>query len=112
LLAVLRNSKLDVATNQLTGALVAICVHLERAEAAQVFDALLTALSDPERERYPLAFHKETIKKVIVRLDETDIRRILGHLHAAGSLQRVILEALGEAKHCSFRNTWDYLDRI
>jgi hypothetical protein len=111
LLAALRNSKNYVATGQLAGALVALCVHLDRPEAVRVFDALLTALSDPDRERYPLAFHKEMIKKAIARLDEADVRRILGHLHAAGGLQRVILDALGEAKHCSFRNTWDYLDR-
>jgi hypothetical protein len=111
LLAALRNSKLDFATGQLAGALVVICVHLDRPEAGRVFDALLTVLNDPERDRYPLAFHKEMIKKAIVRLDEADLRRILGHLHAAGHLQRVILDALGEAKQCSFRNTWDYLDR-
>jgi hypothetical protein len=111
LLAALRKSETSPATTQLAGALLALCVHLDRPEAVRVFDTLLTDMSNSGRERYPLAFHKETIKKVITRLDDADLRRILGHTLAAGALRRVILDAVGEAKHCSFRDTWDYLDR-
>ena len=111
LLEALRNSQNDKATGQLVGALASLCVHLDRPEAVRVFDAVLTVSSDPERGRYAPADHKEMIKKAIARLDDADVRRIMGRLQAAGGLQPVILEALGEAKHCSFRNTWDYLDR-
>ena len=114
LLAALRNSKAsdpyDKATGQVAGALMALCVHLDRPDAARVFDALLTVLNDPNRERYPLASHEYAIKKIIVRLDEGDVQRILGHLRAVG-LQGVILEARSEAKHRSFRDMWDYLDQ-
>jgi hypothetical protein len=111
LLAALRKSESYPATTQLPGAILALCVHLDRPEAVRVFDTLLTDMSNSGRERYPLAFHKEMIKKVVTRLDGADIRQILGHTLAAGALRRVILDAVGEAKHCSFRDTWDYLDR-
>jgi hypothetical protein len=111
LLAVLRESENNAATHQLAGAIVALCVHLDRPEAVRVFDTLLTDMSNSGRERYPLAFHKEMIKKVISRLDEADLRQILGHTLAAGALRRVILDAVGETRHCFFRDTWDYLDR-
>lgn len=116
LLESLRNSKLtgiyDKATGRIVGAIVAICGHLDRTESVRVFDALLATLNDPDKERYPLASHEEVIKKAIIRMGEADIQQILGHLRAEGGLERVILEALGKTKQCSFRNKWQYLDRI
>jgi hypothetical protein len=118
LLAALRDPKNNfnlMTLSQSAGSLVALCVLLDRPEAVRVFDALLTVLSDPATQRYRLGyqleFQEESVRKLLSRLDEADLRRLLDHPLAVGRLQRIILDALGELKHCSFRNTWDYLDR-
>src|SRR5262249_20827234 len=112
LLAALRNSKNEPVAGHLSARmLMALCVHLDRPEAVRVFEELFTILSDRDMDRYSAALYQEMGKKAFARLEEADIRRILGHHLAVGGLQRVILDALGEGKHFTFRNTWDYLDR-
>jgi hypothetical protein len=49
-------------------------------------------------------------KKVAVRLDERDLRRLLTHPLAVGSPQRILLDALPASQQRSFRNLWHYLD--
>jgi hypothetical protein len=113
-LAALRNPKNArnlVDVGQFAGALLALCEHQDRPESLRVVDALLTVLSDPDTQQYTLELQKDAIKKVLIRLDEEHLRQILRHPSAVGRLQRLTLDVLGEAKHCSFRNTWDYLDR-
>jgi hypothetical protein len=112
LLTALRDSKSDPVTALWSSeSLVALCVHLDRPEAVRVFETLLATLNDPDKERYSSVFRQEVCKKAVVGMEEADLRRILGHLLAVDGLQRVILDTLGEARHCAFRNTWDYLDR-
>jgi hypothetical protein len=121
ILATLRdpNNNLSLGTfSQFSEALVALCMLLDRPEAVRVFDALLTILSDPVTQRYQpatqryhLDLQEESTRIFLSRLDEADLRRLLEPPLAVGGFQRTILEVLGEAKQCSFRNTWDYLDR-
>ena len=49
-------------------------------------------------------------KKLAVRLDERDLRRLLAHPLAVGSPQRILLDALPGSQKRSFRNLWHYLD--
>jgi hypothetical protein len=118
ILAVLRNPRNNLALAirvQFADSLVVLCMVLDPPEAGRVFDALFPTLSDFDMHRYPFAangyLYEGQIKKVLSRLGEADVRRLLEHPLAVGRLQRIILDALGERKHCSFRNTWDYLDR-
>src|SRR5262249_39917116 len=120
-LATLRNPKKNLGLGilgQHADSVLAICMLLDRPEAVRVFDALLTILGDPATQRfapptqrYQFHFQEESIRQFVSRLDEADLRRLLEHPLAVGRFQRIILDALGEAKHRSFRNTWDYLDR-
>jgi hypothetical protein len=111
LIAALRRPGNDVMTIALLSeALAALCVHLDRPGVVRVADTLLTVLGEPDDRRYRFAFREEMFKKVAARLDEPDLQRLLDHPLAAGRLQRVILDVLGESKHRCFRNTWDYLD--
>ena len=111
LIAELRRPGNGVTTiTRLSVALAALCVHLDRAGAVRVADALLTALGEPDVRRFRFEFPEEMLKKVAARLDEPDLQRLLDHPLAAGRVQRVILDVLGESKHRRFRNTWDYLD--
>jgi hypothetical protein len=122
LLAVLRNPryKSDMAARvQFADALLALCMILDPPEAMRVFDALLPVLSDLDVHGFLLntvAFQRDPrvgpIKNVFSRWDEADLRRLLEHPLAVGTLSRIVLDALGESKQCSFRNKWDYLDRI
>jgi hypothetical protein len=111
ILAALRNPKNNLypATRvQFAESLMALCMLLDPPEAVRVFDALVPTLSDLDM---PLLLHRDgPIKKVLSRLDEADLRRLLEHPLAVGRLQRTILDALGEPKQRTFRNTWDYLD--
>jgi hypothetical protein len=98
--------------------LAALCVLLDRQEAGRVFDALLTILSDPPAtqrfarptQRFRLDLMAGSIRDFSSRLDEVDLRRLLDNTLVVGRVQRIILDALGEAKNRHFRNTWDYLD--
>jgi len=112
ILAALQNPRNNLALATRVGladSLVALCMVLDPPTAGRVFDALVPTLSDFGMQ---VTRHRDgPIKKVISRLEDADIRRLLEHPLAVGHLQRIILDALGEAKHCSFRNTWDYLDR-
>jgi hypothetical protein len=111
LIAELRRPGNGVTTiTRLSGTLAALCVHLDRAGAVRVADALLTTLGEPDVRRFRFEYLEEILKKVAVRLDEPDLQRLLDHPLAAGRVQRVILDVLGESKHRRFRNTWDYLD--
>ena len=112
IIALLRKPKNNLALAfrvQFTTSLLALCRPLDPPEAARAFDALIPTLSDLGMQ--PYQHRDEPVKNVISRLEEADLRRILEHPLAVGRLQRVILDAVGEAKHCSFRDTWDYLDR-
>jgi hypothetical protein len=111
LVAALRRPRNEVGTiTQLSEALATLSVHLDRAGAARMADALVTVLGDPDVQRYRFEFQEKMFKKVAARLDERDLERLLDHPLAAGRLQRVVLDVLGEAKRRRFRNTWDYLD--
>jgi hypothetical protein len=113
-----KNNRALVTRVQCAESLVALCMLLDPPEAVRVFDVLLPTLSDLHMYGYRLDrrgfLHNSLegrIKNVISRLDEADHRRLLEHPVAVGRLQRIILDAVGEAQHCTFRNTWDYLDR-
>jgi len=116
ILAALRNpkNKLDPAARlQFAESVVVLCMLLDPPTAGRVFDALIPTLSDLDVQLFDvyLSRHRDgSIKKVISRLEEADLRRLVEHPLAVGRLQRIILDAVGEPKHCSFRNTWDYLD--
>jgi len=111
-LAVLRKPEniLSLGTRiQFAESLVVICMLLDPPAAGRVFDALLPTLSDFDMHLTRIG--DGPVKKVISRLDEADLRRLLEHPFAVGRMQRIILDAVGEPKQCTFRNTWDYLDR-
>jgi hypothetical protein len=111
LVAALRRPGNDLVTTlQLSEALATLCAHLDGPGAARVADALLTVLGEPEVRRHRFEFREETFRKVAARLEERDLQRLLDHPLAAGRLQRVILDVLGESKQRRFRTTWDYLD--
>jgi hypothetical protein len=112
LVAALRRPKNDAwAISRLSEALAALCAHLDRPGAVRTADALLAVLDDPNVQQWHLPLYETVFKKVAARLDEPDLQRLLDYRLAAGRLQRVILDVLGESKHRRFRNTWDYLDR-
>jgi tRNA A-37 threonylcarbamoyl transferase component Bud32 len=111
LIAALRRPGTDVGNLVvLSEALAALCVDLDRPGAIRMADAFLTVLGEPDVRRHRFEFRGKAFKNVAVRLEEPDLERLLEHPMAAGQVQRVILDVLGEAKHCHFRNTWDYLD--
>jgi hypothetical protein len=111
LLAMLKDCKNPEMDDVIAAAILTDCEHLDGPEVARVFEALLTALSAFETVQDRSGFSRRISKKAIARMGEADLRRILGHPLAVGRFQRLILDALGEAKQCTFRNTWDYLDR-
>jgi hypothetical protein len=113
-LAALRNPKNTlhlVTVCEFAESLLALCAHLDRTEAVRVFDTLLTALSDLETRQIRIDLYAKVIQKSFLLLDKAEAGQILEHPLVVGRLQRIVLDALGEAKHCSFRSTWDYLDR-
>src|SRR5262249_55636652 len=89
--------------------LVAYCKLVDPPEAARVFEAFLPTLHDVYSQSSWRRYGP--IHDAIFRLDEAVLRRLLEHPLAVGGIQRIILDALGEQRHCTFRNTWDYLDR-
>jgi hypothetical protein len=103
-----KNTEMD---DTIAAAILTDCEHLDGPEVARVFEALLTALSALDKVQDRSGFSRRISNKAIARMGEADLRRILGHPLAVGRFQRLILGALGEAKQCTFRNTWDYLDR-
>jgi hypothetical protein len=111
LIAVLRRPAPDIgALGVLSEALTALCLNLDRPGAVRTADALLTVLGEPHLRQQRFQLSDETFKNLAVRLEESDLQRLLDHPLAGGRVRRVILDFLGEAKHCHFRNTWDYLD--
>jgi hypothetical protein len=119
--ALRRPKKLPWTISQLAEALAALCAHVDRPGVERVADALLAALDDPNAQpatwapilsTHPdlFASYDTKFKKIVARLDERELRGLLDHPLAAGRIQRVILDVLGESKHRHFRNTWDYLD--
>jgi hypothetical protein len=111
LIAALRRPGIDVPTLRLQSVtLAALSLNLDRPGAVRVADALLTVWGENDVRPFRVEFREETFKKVAVRLEEPGLQRLLDHPLAAGWLQRVILDVLGEAMHRHFRNTWDYLD--
>jgi tRNA A-37 threonylcarbamoyl transferase component Bud32 len=110
LLAMLRDSKNTSEDDTIVTAIVRHCEHLDPPEAARVFEAVLTTMSAFNRVQDQNDFRRKISKRAIARMYEADLRRILQHPLAVGRFQRVILDALGDANGCTFRNTWDYLD--
>jgi hypothetical protein len=111
LIAALRRPRTDVMTlRRQSGALAALCLHLDRRGAVRVADALFTVWGEYDVRPFRIAFRDDTFKTVAVRLEGPGLQQLLDHPLAAGWLQRLILDVLGEAKHRHFRNTWDYLD--
>jgi hypothetical protein len=111
LVARFRKSKNAVQTSvALTEALATLWVRLDRNGLARVADTLVTALGDPDVQRYRLEFHVNRFKKVAARMEERDLERLLEQPLTAGIVQRAVLDVLGESKNRHFRNTWDYLD--
>jgi serine/threonine protein kinase len=98
----------------LTGALAALSPRLDRNRLARLADSLFTALGDPDVPLFALEFHVKfhvnAFKKVAACMEERDLERLLEQPLAAGTVQRAILDVLGESKNRYFRNTWDYLD--
>jgi hypothetical protein len=43
-------------------------------------------------------------------MDERDLERLLDQPLTARTVQRALLDVLGESKNRYFRTTWDYLD--
>jgi hypothetical protein len=112
LITALRRPGTDIQTvRHMSRALAALCLNLDRPGAVRVADALFTGWGEHDVRPFRIDFRDETFKKVAVRLEEPGLRLLLDHPLAAGWLQRLILDVLGEAMHCRFRNTWDYLDR-
>jgi hypothetical protein len=111
LLAMLTDSKITAMDDDIAAGILIDCEHLDGPEVARVFEALLTALSAFDKVQDRSRFSRRISNKAIARMGEADLRRILGHPLAVGPFQRRILDAQGEAKQCTFRNTWDYLDR-
>jgi hypothetical protein len=111
LIAALRRPAPDVgALGVLSEALTALCLNLDRPGAARMADALLTVFGEPHLRQQRFELSGETFKNLAVRMEESDLQRLLDHPLAGGRVRRVILDFLGEAKHRYFRNTWDYLD--
>jgi hypothetical protein len=105
LVAALRRSKKDLRpSSQLSEALAAVSAHLVRP------DALLAVLDDPTLQPFQFMLYEEMFRKVVARLDERGLQRLLEHPLAGGRLQRALLDGLATSKKRSFRNTWDYLD--
>jgi hypothetical protein len=111
LVAALRRPRNDLAKlTYLAEPLARLCAHLDRPGAVRVADALLTVFGDPQVQQFPFVLHERAFKKVVARLDERDLQRLLEHPLAVGRLQRALLDVLAGSKNRSFRNTWDYLD--
>jgi serine/threonine protein kinase len=111
LIARLRKPKnTDWQSAVLTEALVTLWLRLDRNGLAQVAGTLFTELGDPDVKRYRLEFYLDKFKKIFARMEEKDLERLLEQPLTAGTVQRAVLDVLGESKNRYFRNTWDYLD--
>jgi hypothetical protein len=91
-------------------AAMTLWLRLDRNHLARVADTVFPALGEPDGQRYWLEFQVDLLKKVAARLDEKDLERLLDQPLTARTVQRAILDVLGESKNRHFRNTWDYLD--
>jgi hypothetical protein len=108
-----RNPKTSaVASAALTEALGALWLGFDRKALARVTDTFCMALSDSDVPRHKFELHVTLFKKVAGRLDERDLERLLDQPLTGSTIQRAVLDVLGESKNRSFRNTWDYLDWI
>ena len=116
LLAALGNDGKSTATYSiLSQSLATISAHLDQAGVVRIADALFALMdefNDQFREFGSISSTRldSMFKKVAVRLDERDLRRLLAHPLAVGSPQRILLDALPGSQKRSFRNLWHYLD--
>jgi hypothetical protein len=94
----------------LTEALATLCLRLDRNGLARAADTLFAALGDPDLSLFGLEYHLNMFKKVAARMEERDLERLLEQPLTARTVQRAVLDVLGESKKRYFRNTWDYLD--
>src|SRR5262249_61940520 len=88
----------------------ALTAHWTRPGAVRTADVLLAVLDDPNVQQVPFLVYEKIFKKIVARLDERDLQRLLEHPLAVGRLQRSLLDVLAGSKNRPFRNTWDYLD--
>jgi hypothetical protein len=94
----------------LAQALATLCLRLDRNGLARVADTLFTALGNPDVQLWGVEYHVNLFKKVAARMEQGGLERLLEQPLTASTMQRAVLDVLGESKHRSFRNTWDYLD--
>jgi hypothetical protein len=101
----------DQTSSILTGPLFTLWLHLDRNGLARVADTLFSDLGEPIGQRYWLEYkeHLYLFKEVAARMEESDLERLLEPPLTA-SVQRAVLDVLGDSKNRYFRNTWDYLD--
>jgi hypothetical protein len=97
-------------SSSLTEALLTLCLRVDRDGLTRLADTLITALGDPDVQLHGLDYQVKLFKKAAARMEERDLERMLKQPLTAGSVQRTLLDVLGESKHRHFRNTWDYLD--
>jgi hypothetical protein len=113
LLARFRSRKNEDWTNALlTEPLATLWLRLDRNGLARTADTLFTALGDADVQRFRFEVFLDLFKKVATRMDERDLERLLDRPLTAGTVQRALLDVLGESKNRYFRNTWDYLDSM
>jgi tRNA A-37 threonylcarbamoyl transferase component Bud32 len=111
LVAALRKPRNDPRTiSPLWDALSALCSHSDQLGAGRTADILLALLDDPAVQQFLYLSSEKTFKRIAVRLDERNLRRLLAHPLAVGPLQRTLLGVLSGSKNRTFGNTWDYLD--
>jgi hypothetical protein len=103
-----KNARLTSAS--LAESLAILCLRLDRNGLARVAEALFTALGDPNVQLWGLEYHVNMFKKAAARMEANDLERLLEQPLTAGTMQRAVLDVLGESKNRQFRNTWDYLD--
>jgi hypothetical protein len=94
----------------LTEALATLGLRLDRNGLARVADTLFAALGDSDVPLFGLEIHVNKFKKIAARMEERDLERLLEQPLTAGTMQRAVLDVLGESKNRHFQNTWDYLD--
>src|SRR5262249_48899108 len=106
LVAALRKPRSDPWTvSQLWEGIATLGAHLDRPGAVRTVDVLLAVLDERNAQHFPSLLYEKIFKKIVARLDERDLHRLLEHPLAVDRLQRVLLDMLAGAKKRSFRNT-------
>jgi hypothetical protein len=103
-----KNARLTSAS--LAESLATLCLRLDRNGLARTAETLFSALGDPDVQLWGLEYHVNMFKKAAARMKANDLERLLEQPLTGGTMQRAVLDVLGESKNRQFRNTWDYLD--